>query len=383
MPTQYPGLAELIPNLRSQFGTPGQNYSAIGAPVPKSSGSSGSSSGGGFNWLGAGGELATGGLPTPLALSDGFDWYDALPGGQLLSGLFGGSKKKPKPKENFYGSPFRQPGVPIFNPETGFFVGLQTGENDPLKPVKPYSLTKVEGTAANQTRALLNNLPAVMAAINAQILPNELSQLQASAATSGPYAELQRGIFRNNALASANVDKDILLGPGADIVSIANQLQRSVDPEFYSTRESSSRILEEMLNNPLTGGEEAAIERNLNRENIGTGGIDRGGQLQTISNAIRYGGAARDRQGAAIDRATQFLPASRSGVDVLQQAIKSPSAISGAFSNVREQSGQQAVGVGGQQASDLTSLSAALRKNDKPSVSTLDKITQVLGAVDY
>jgi hypothetical protein len=68
----------------------------------------------------------------------------------------------------------------------------------------------------------------------------------------------------------------------------------------------------------------------------------------TVANAMTYGQAARDRTSQAVQQATQFLPQARSGVDVLQQGIKSPSSVSGAFSNARQSSGQEAFSQGGQ-----------------------------------
>jgi hypothetical protein len=272
------------------------------------------------------------------------------------------SQQPPSPGQNhkalnsyrdFYPNPFNQQGNPSFDPTTGQFLGLDTG--DGINQPSPYRPSGVEGTTNASTRAILRNLPSLLAAINAQILPNEISQLQASEITSPRYAAIQQGLQHSNALSAANSDKEILLGPGGDIVNIADKLQRQVDPEFYKTREATSGAINELLKPGLTGGESSAIERSLNRSNNATGNLNNASNTTTVSNALSYGNAARDKLSQAVNQATQFLPASRSGVDVLQQGIKSPSAISQAFGNTRQSAGQEPFGIAGSSLGNISS----------------------------
>jgi len=157
---------------------------------------------------------------------------------------------------------------------------------------------------------------------------------------------MQRDIQGQNAMAAAQSDKDILLGPGADVISIADKLQRQIDPEYYSTRTNTSNALGELMRPGLTGGERSEVERSLNKANLQAGTHNVPTNTSTVANAMTYGGAARDRLSSAVNQATQFLPLAKSGVDVLQQGIKSPSSVSGAFSNVRQNSGQDVIGAG-------------------------------------
>jgi hypothetical protein len=248
-----------------------------------------------------------------------------------------------KERLGFYPNPFRIPGQPEFD-NSGYFTGIQTPGAGLVTPRgKP---SKTEVNASQQARALLQNLPALLSLMNAQIGPNERAQAAASAEVSPIYAQLQREIQSGNALAAAQSDKNVLLGPGGDIISIADQLQRKIDPEYYTTRTNTSNAVNDLLRPGLSGGERSEVERNLNRANLQAGTHNVPTNTSTVANAMTYGQAARDRTSQAVQQATQFLPQARSGVDVLQQGIKSPSSVSGAFSNVKQNTGQDVFGFG-------------------------------------
>jgi hypothetical protein len=302
--------------------------------------------------------------------------FDPL-GGFILDGLFGGQERPPRP---FTGTPFRNdPGIPTYDPLSGYFQGLQD-QNGQINPVTPYVPNKVERSGAASTRALINTLPATLQAINAQILPNELSQLQSSSITSPAYAKLQQDIYRSNALSNADVEKQLLLGPGMDVVNIANELQRSIDPEYYRTRESQSNQINQALNNGMTGSEQADVERGIGRGNARSGTLGLGSNLQTLSAGQRFGNVGRDRLLQLLQQANQFSGGARSGVDVLQQAVKSPSAISGAYSNVQQGAGNQAVGVGNNVSNQLYGLTNTMNQLNAQKPKTIDRIFQGLQA---
>jgi len=235
------------------------------------------------------------------------------------------------------------PGTPIFDPETGQFLGLQQPSGQVTNPRNRVS--RAENQAAALTRSLIQNLPSLANLFNAQIGPNELAQLRSSQATSPEYAQLQRDIFRQNALAEAGTTRDVLAGPGSDIVRQADLLAREVDPEFYRTRSATSGAINDLLQPGLTGGEREEIQRSLNQQNNAAGTLTIPTNLSTVANAATFGRAARDRLSQAVSQATSFLPTSRTGVDVLQQATRQPSQISGAFSNARPGAGEQAGGL--------------------------------------
>lgn len=328
-----------------------------------------------------------------------FDGGFFSPGHGVLGGLFGGGggggggNQNPTPQ--FGANPFTtinprtvNPGTPIFDPETGQFLGLQQPDGTITQPNNRVSQSEI--SAAGLTRALIQNLPSLAGLFNAQILPNELAQLRASQAVSPEYAQLQRDIFRGNALSEAQTTGDVLAGPGADIVRRADALSREIDPEFFRTRAATSEGINQLLQPGLTGGEREEIQRYLNQVNNETGTLTVPTNISTVSNASTFGRAARDRLSQAVNQATNFLPTSRTGVDVLQQATRQPSAISNAFSNVRSGAGEQATGLLGGLQSSTSGLAGGSIQSDTSKYlgrlqqpDTLDRVFQGLSAVSY
>ena len=216
-------------------------------------------------------------------------------------------------------------------------------------------------TTAQMMQAIQDYLPGVMGTVNTQILPNELAQLQASQAVSPGYAALQAQLYgttgrdlnrigneiaQENALASASRDAAVMAGPGMDLIRQANAAQREIDPEYYATRAATSAGLADMFK-PMSGGEEEAINRYLNRQNFGRGTLNVPSMSQVVQNAQTFGNASRDRLGQAIQMATSAMPQFRSGVDVFQQATGKPSfANTGEqrFMGARQEAGQQSTG---------------------------------------
>ena len=350
MPASTLNLDDLIANLRGEYQPPNINL----APRPVSPGQKRiPRAGGGNNSSNVPGDIA------------GLDrkWF-----GGFLGNLFGGGDDKKKnpdyQKAPYFSNAFNAPGTPTFDPLSGYFQGLDTGVPGQVDQPKAFKPSKTENDIRSLVRGLTQNFPQLLDLFNNQILPNELAQLQTSLITSPEYASLQRDIYSDNAMSAAESDKDILLGPGADIISIADKLQRQIDPEFYKTRESTADGLQDLLKPGLSRGEEVSIERSLNRNNGQQGNLNTPSNLSTVSNAMTYGGAARDRLSSAINQATQFLPASRSGVDVLQQGIKSPSSVSSAFSNARQNSGQDIFGAGNNALNQGTGISTNNSTND-------------------
>jgi len=307
---------------------------------------------------------------SPVRITEKFD--------EFIRGLFGGGPERPP--EPFYGSPFKQAGIPQYDPSTGFFAGIENPASGKVEDANPLKKSRVERQSEASTRALINTLPAALQAINAQILPNELAQLQSSLLTSPLYAQLQQDIFRQNALANAQTEKDILLGPGMDVVNIANQLQRGIDPEYYSVRSNTGDVINQQLAGP-TGSERAELERSLGRGSVGRGDWGVNSNLNTVSNALNFGDLAHQRQSDAINRAIAFLSqGARSGPDVLQQAIKSPSQISGSYANAREQSGQTPQAIGGQNMNTLLNLIPQLQQVDASRPKNIDRVFQGINA---
>ena len=193
---------------------------------------------------------------------------------------------------------------------------------------------------ASIMQAIVQNLPTILATTNSQIVPNELAKFQAQQQLApqqaaldqqifqqfGPaFAQTGRDIQRSNAISQAETERDVLAGPGQDLVKKSVETARIADPEFYNLRESAASQIQKMLEGGLGAGEEEAIRRSVGRDRaaIGTEGVDT--NFETARNATLFGGAARNRLSEAINLATQAAPAFRSGTDVFRVATGRPS----------------------------------------------------------
>ena len=165
------------------------------------------------------------------------------------------------------------------------------------------------------------------------------------------YNQLGRDEDYANRMSDAATGVDVLRGPGGAMVDEAFSQAQRVDPEFYARRAQTSRGLGDLLrsfaadgtvtdDNPygtftgnLSGGEREEIERALNRRGAQTGNLSTPSATNVVANAMQFGNAMQNRRnafGQALQQATSFLPASRSGFDPMQVAIGRPSTHFGA-----------------------------------------------------
>ncbi len=203
-------------------------------------------------------------------------------------------------------------------------------------------------------------LPGFSRVANAQILPNELAQLEAAQSVAPGWAELARNIYAQygpqmnqlgsdiaaqNAMSQAKSDAAIYAGPGKDIAASALEVAKLNDPEYYATRQAISEKLPELLTGKLTAGEEEAMSRGIARDNTDMGTAGRQSTLQAARNATLYGGAVRDRMTDALQLATGALPTFKSGVDTGAQVLGRPTSTNTGDSRVPQfgqgQLGQQ------------------------------------------
>lgn len=320
------------------------------------------------------------------------------PGGFL--GLFGGDDDEYTPRQSdlgqiFAGNPFRSfdyagnlinnVGTPIFDPNTGQFVGLRQQNGSVTQPRARISTAERQGQAL--TRSLIQNLPSLGALINAQIMPGERAQVEASQYSSPIYAALAREIARQNATSESGTTLDLLRGTGGDIVREQDALAREIDPEYYRTRTATSGAVNDLLKPGLTGGEREEIQRYLNQEDVRSGNINAPSRVNTVGNAMTFGNAARNRLSQAVTQATQAMPTFRSGVDVLQAATNRSSAIPTGF---QQGSGSNQFGLGQGAAGIFGNLTGGAMSNttqqniaQMQQPDTFDRVTQALGAVNY
>ena len=233
-------------------------------------------------------------------------------------------------------------------------------------------------------QSLTQYLPGLTQAYDQTLLPTARAELGAAQATSPQLAQLQNEIGRQNALYSAGTDLGVLQGPGRALVNQGLALQQSVDPEYYQTRALAGQKIGDLLNsinlNGLSGSERAEVERSVNRSNQNNGSADVGSNIKTVENAAQFGSALQNKRnalGQAIQQATQFLPTSKSGVDVFQQATGRPSTSAGPQSTQGSQAGmgltQGLLGAASQAQNTGTNVNANRR-------TVFDAVNQSYGA---
>ena len=187
------------------------------------------------------------------------------------------------------------------------------------------------GAAAEHVRAVSDLLPYYLQAGAQGTTGLAQGQLAASQAVSDPYAKLMTDLFAKygpqlnalgsqigaqNAQSEAQTTLDLLGGRGGEAM-------RALDPEFYATRElTGSRIGDLLrdidLGSGLSDVERREVEQGLAREGSQRGTLNAPSMSETVSNAMQYGQAGRNRQlqnqsalSQAISAATGFLPASQ------------------------------------------------------------------------
>lgn len=264
---------------------------------------------------------------SPSGLPNWADPIGALLGG-LGGGLFGGDDKKHSWKKQ------------------GDFMVHTSGKFAPV-PISdiPGTVGKPSQTykdVAENVRILETMLPYFSKAVAGQIIPQEEAKLAASQVTSPKYAQLMTDLYeqfgpqlnqigneiaRTNAMETASRDRDVLAGPGKELLTELQAAMQQMDPEFYATRELTSNRLADLmksidLSGALSETERREIEQGLAREGVARGTANAPNQSETVANAMQYGQAGRNRQmqnqnnlSQAIAASTQFLPASRTGVD--------------------------------------------------------------------
>lgn len=173
--------------------------------------------------------------------------------------------------------------------------------------------------------ALVQGLPSLMQAINAQTGPSSKSDLSAATETSPGYAQLLQKLFSTYApelaktgsaidnqtrLAQAQTDSDILKGPGTEMATTTQALDKQLNPEYYNTRSTESGKIAELLNSINLNNANPEAERLVNQENQRSGNTGNTNATNTVSNALSFGNENAKRTAtlsSAINAATQFL----------------------------------------------------------------------------
>lgn len=137
--------------------------------------------------------------------------------------------------------------------------------------------------------------------------------------TSGrDMSRIGRELSREEQLAAAQTEADILRGSGKDAVTSALELQKEADPEYFKSREALLEDLDKSFAqlgdpNQLSASESEGIARALGRTNSPVAS-----PMQTISNAMTFGDAQAKRRaeyGSLVERRINATPALKSGFD--------------------------------------------------------------------
>jgi len=260
-------------------------------------------------------------------------------------------------------------------------------------------------TTDQALRAMTSNLPALMKAINLQMAPNELAQLEASRLVSPGYAALQQqladtfGVSMNdtqnriaatNAKADAARDLSTLNEYGVPLAQASLNAARVADPEYYKTREAlGNRFLELLTAGPnLTGGEMAQIERGNRAMDANTGNTTSGSISNTAANLATFGEAGSNKLNNAIQLINAGLPGLKSGVDTnlvttgKQGTVQNMLPTLGARQSAGEQSaafGSQLLGEANQNARQTNSINANRRSGWDRTMGAVGGISGAMG----
>lgn len=126
-----------------------------------------------------------------------------------------------------------------------------------------------------------------------------------------PTAQANQQIANSNAIAGAQTNNNLLTGAGGQVASNAVQLNKLLNPGYYSVADNMARQTNNLLNSyntkGLSPGEQNAVERGLNQTNTGTGNLGLTNATNTTANAMNFGGAFNAKLGmlgGALNNAT-------------------------------------------------------------------------------
>lgn len=248
--------------------------------------------------------------------------------------------------------------------------------------------------------AIVTQYPRLVNATVGGSLPLEQSNIDVAKQTLPQWAQLNAEIApvmqkqaAESALAQVASDTGAMKSassPGG-LIDSSVAAQRIADPEWYRMRALQEQKLSELLNsinpNGLSGGEEAQIEREINRNQINSG-VSAPSAASTAERAMTFGNALDKKKsmlGEALTVTAQTMPTMKSGFDAFQQATGRSGSVTNAgtqFNNPSAESVGQAsqnmtgnmLNMGGQLASSAMGANAG-RKD------TLDKVSQIFGMI--
>jgi len=285
---------------------------------------------------------------------------------------------------------------------------------DPSNP----NQQNILGSTAQSATAFTDLLPYFQRALNQQITPNAQAQLDAAKATSPGYNQLMLDLIKQygpqlsqigSQLQGQNVaNANTILGnQGTDLLKTGYNASQIFDKPYYQSRDAAATQLQNLLQGSsdisgnLTGSEQNQIAQGLAREGVQRGTANAPSNIETVANATQYGNAAFQRQQTeksalsnAIQTATSFLPASKSGVNVFDtvSGTAGPNMGTSQFQGINTNmgtpigpqvlQGQQQIGavdLGGQYSQNMNS--ANIKANQKDWADYLSQVSSSIGSI--
>lgn len=245
-------------------------------------------------------------------------------------------------------------------------------------------------------KAYQQNLGPDISAILGQQQGVAQGQLAADQAVSPGYAALQDALYKTYGTSMNKTGADIANsnratnyqglnqlagqgGAGANLVTLADQLQHQLDPNFYKGADAVGKGISSLLGgmdpNQLSGSELATVQRGLAQQP----GSFTPSTLSTIQNASQFGNALAQKQarfGQAISQAAGALPSIRSGmsgIGIATGAQTPQNTGDSRFFGAQTGTGQNAWNFGNNLLSSATNIEGNAQRQQK---STMDQWQQ-------
>lgn len=282
-------------------------------------------------------------------------------------------------------------------------VGVTLFAGDPPAPSTQESMDSVLAAYEKHLPGLLNItsqniLPTQQALLgaNQQLAPQE-NQLALDLYRQFIPQFTQAGIDVNRqaALGQAGTDLAVLQGPGKQLAAAQLEAQKLADPEYYTARAGAGQALGSLFsslpdpNGGLSGAEREEITRSVNRDNLARG-IENPSAITTVENAMRFGAAGEarkvaneDRISKAVQAATGFMPAAKSGIDVLNTTTGRATINPGQsqFAGVNKDTASNTFNMGSQLLGETSSMRQQQNQINSQRRDGLDRFSQVMGSM--
>ncbi len=149
-----------------------------------------------------------------------------------------------------------------------------------------------------------------------------------------PLAQAGQDVQRSNALAGGDINRQQIQGSGGQAALAADALARQTNPNYYGVQDAASKQAGNLVNsfnlNGLSPGEANAVERSTNQSNQASGNLGNFNPTTTVSNAMQFGDAFRQKQaalGQALGAANQTATsAQNTGFNPVNIALGQPNA---------------------------------------------------------